>query len=322
MTATSNDPGTLSLRVSDKREIASEVFMFELGNDDGAELPAFTAGAHITIALPNGETRKYSLTNDPAERSRYVIAVKREATGRGGSTSLCDGVKAGDSVQVRHPRNDFALKGNPISYIFIAGGIGITPIRSMIRHLEGTGGKPFKLYYFTRTPEQMAFREELSAPVYRGRVVLHHDGGDPDKAFDLWPVLETPRGAHVYCCGPRPLMQAVRDMTGHWSAAAVRFEDFGAAKADAKDNIAFRVRLAKSGTVIDVPADKSILEILRAQGHEIASSCESGTCGTCRTALLAGEADHRDLVLADHEKARNIMICVSRAPGGELTLDL
>ncbi|MDQ4062054.1 MAG: PDR/VanB family oxidoreductase, partial [Pseudomonadota bacterium] len=228
-----------------------------------------------------------------------------------------------DELLVSEPRNDFALTGNPVSYLFIAGGIGITPILSMIRYLRSSGGRPFKLFYLSRSPEMTAFREELSGPEFRGKVVIHHDYGDPDRSYDLWPVLEQPKGAYLYCCGPRGLMEAVRDMTGHWSTAAVHFEDFGAGKAArAAEDKPFKVRLARSEEAIDIPAGASILEVLRGKGHAIPYSCESGTCGTCRVGLLEGEADHRDLVLSDHERVKTIMVCVSRAYSPELVLDL
>jgi phthalate 4,5-dioxygenase reductase subunit len=316
------DAETFPVRITEKRMVAQDICLFELRTPDGGPLAPFTPGAHLGVRVPNGEMRKYSLCNDPDESDRYVIAVKREHGGRGGSVSLIDDANEGDELAITAPRNDFELKPGPASYIFIAGGIGITPIRAMIKHLAATRAKPFKLYYFTRTPELMAFREEFSAPEFRGKVVIHHDGGDPDKAYDLWPVLEEPRGAHLYCCGPRGLMEAVRDMTGHWSSAAVHFEDFGAARAKPEDNTAFTVVLAKSGERHEVPVDRSILEVLRAAGKVLPSSCESGTCGTCKTKLVSGEADHRDLALAEHERARNIMICVSRAKSSELVLDL
>lgn len=311
------------VRVQHTDRIAEDIQLFELVDPNGADLPEFSAGAHILVQVPNGLVRRYSLCNDPNERDRYVIAVKREAAGRGGSTSLVDETKPGSQLFVSAPRNDFSLTGNPASYLFIAGGIGITPILSMIRYLRSAGGRPFKLYYLSRAPEMTAFREELSGPEYRGKVVVHHDYGDPDKSYDLWPVLEQPKGAHLYCCGPRGLMEAVRDMTGHWSSAAVHFEDFGAGKAArAEADRPFAVRLAQSGEVIEVPADASILEVLRARGHSIPSSCESGTCGTCRVKLLEGEADHRDLVLSEHERYDTIMVCVSRAYSPELVIDL
>ncbi|HEV7263488.1 MAG TPA: PDR/VanB family oxidoreductase [Falsiroseomonas sp.] len=313
------------LRILAADRIAEGIHRFDLADPEGAELAAFTAGAHLRLRVPNGLVRRYSLCSDPADTSSYSIAVKREEGGQGGSVSLCDGTRAGDLLPAAPPRNDFALSGNPVSRVFIAGGIGITPIMAMIRHLQAEGRPPWKLYYLTRSPTQTAFLEELRAPELRGKVVIHHDGGDPDKAYDLWPLLEQPKGRHVHCCGPRGLMQAVRDMTGHWPASAMQFEDFGAGGGQQRpDDLAFTVRLARSGRVVEVPAGTSILQTLRAAGVAVAHSCESGTCGTCRTGLLAGTADHRDLVLMEHETATQIMVCVSRAaPGtGELVLDL
>ncbi|MGH6815910.1 MAG: PDR/VanB family oxidoreductase [Hyphomicrobiaceae bacterium] len=310
------------MRIVKAIDVAEDVRYYELVSPDGSDLPEFEAGAHLLVRAPNGALRRYSLCNDPHERNRYAIAVKREAAG-GGSASLYEETKAGDELLVSAPRNNFALTGNPARYLFVAGGIGITPILSMIRYLASSGGRPFKLYYLCRTPETTAFREDLGAPSFRGKVAIHHDYGDPNRSYDLWPVLEEPKGAHLYCCGPRGLMEAVRDMTGHWSSAAVHFEDFGAGKAArAADDKPFGVRLAKSNRTIEVPAGVTLLEALRAHGHHIASSCESGTCGTCRVGLLAGEADHRDLALADRERAHTILVCVSRARSPELVLDL
>ena len=313
---------TLQLQIARRQEIALDIVEFELVRPDGADLPEFTAGAHVSLRTPNGLIRKYSLCNDPEERNRYVIAVKREDPGTGGSLSLTTDAKEGDAIEVGEPRNDFALAGNITNFLFIAGGIGITPILSMMRHLKTTGAGRFKLYYLTRSRELTAFHDEIKAE-FQGQVVIHHDEGDPDKMLDLWPVLEKPQGRHLYCCGPRPLMEAVRDMSGHWSSAAVHFEDFGATKpAHKADDKPFRVHLARSGKTFDVPANVSILDTLRANGIPVSSSCESGTCGSCRTKLIEGEAEHRDLVLTEREYKTNIMICVSRATSDELTLDL
>jgi phthalate 4,5-dioxygenase reductase subunit len=311
---------SLHLRVARATAETPDIRLFDLRAVDGAELPQFSAGAHISVRAPNGMVRKYSLCNDPAERERYVIAVLREPGGRGGSVSMVDDVTDGDEILATTPHNDFPLVASPAGYTFIAGGIGITPILSMMRHLNGSAGPPFKLYYCTRSREKTAFYNELSASEFRGQITIHHDGGDLDRALDLWPVLENPKG-HVYCCGPRGLMDSVRDMTGHWNASSVHFEAFSESEAHKPHDVPFRVKLARSGTVIDVPADKTILETIRAAGHEAPSSCESGTCGTCKTTLLAGEADHRDLVLGSNERHNNIMICVSRAKSDELTID-
>lgn len=312
----------LRLVVAARREIARDIFSFELRDPEGAELPEFTPGAHIDVRAPNGTTRKYSLCNDASERHRYVIAVRREAAGTGGSVSLIDEVPPGSRLNVTAPRNDFELPPRASEFLFIAGGIGITPIMAMVRHLMSAGTARFKLYYCTRSPEDTAFLEELSAPEMRGRVVFHHDDGDPERSLDLWPLLERPRDAHVYCCGPRSMLEAVRDMTGHWSSGRVHFESFAdAASIRTSHDRPFRVRLARSGRIVDVGGDESILEALRAAGLTVPSSCESGTCGTCRTRLVAGVADHRDLVLSDAERDSDIMVCVSRAVSEELTID-
>jgi phthalate 4,5-dioxygenase reductase subunit len=313
----------LTLKVRHKSEIADGVFLFELTAAGGGELPAFTPGSHITVTAPSGQKRRYSLCNDPAERDRYMIAVKQETSGRGGSLSFTRDIGEGDAVVAEPPENEFEMAATePKRLIFIAGGIGITPIRAMILHCIRHGKAGFMLYYFTRTPDMMAFRNEFADPSFDGKVVLHHDNGDPDQAYDLWPVLEQQRGAHLYCCGPRGLMDAVRDMTGHWPDSAVHFEDFVGASAPHADDVAFEVRLKKTGATYEVAANVSILDTLRQHGHVLPSSCESGTCGTCRCTYSDGEADHRDLVLSDDEKKREIMICVSRAKSPTLTLDL
>jgi phthalate 4,5-dioxygenase reductase subunit len=311
----------MTLRVAHAARIATDIHLLELRPAGAEPLPAWTAGAHVTVRSPNGSLRKYSLCNDPAERDRYVIAVKRDPAGRGGSVDLVDHTRVGDLVEVGAPHNAFELAPKAQSFIFIAGGIGITPILSMARALNADGRR-YQLYYLTRSPEHTAFADELAGAQFRDKVIVHHDGGDAANAYDLWPVLEKPSAAHIYCCGPRPLLEAVRDMTGHWSKAAVHFESFVDAGAAAKpDDTPFTVRLARSGDRIQVAPGQSILEAMRARGHEAPSSCESGTCGTCRTTLLAGEADHRDLVLMDDEKATQIMICVSRARTPEIAID-
>lgn len=318
-----NDASTLLLQVAAATPLAEGITRFELRAPDGAALPPFEPGAHIGIDVPGAGWRKYSLCNDPADPSFYEIAVKREVGGRGGSAALQDRVRTGDVLKATAPRNDFPLAARAPSFVFIAGGIGITPIMSMMRHLNATSGPRYKLYYLTRSAEATAFREVLSQPEFQGKVVLHHDEGDPARAFDLWPLLERPGTAHLYCCGPRPLLEAVRDMTGHWSSARIHFESFVDAAATRRpEDKAFTVRLARAGREVQVGANESILDALRGSGLTLASSCESGTCGTCRTGLLGGEADHRDLVLTEAEREDFIMICVSRARSPVLELDL
>ena len=307
------------LQVARAERIARDIHAFDLCDPSGPLAP-FTAGAHVAVRAPNGSLRKYSLCNDPAETHRYVIAVKRDAAGHGGSVSLVDGVHAGDRLEVSEPRNAFALDEGAASYLLVAGGIGITPILAQAQRLARLG-KRFRLVYLTRSPEDTAFADVLAGERFAGKVTIHHDGGDAASAFDLWPLLEKPNG-HLYCCGPRGLLESVRDMTGHWSPQAVHFESFVDAAAAARpEDKPFTVKLARSGDCIEVAPGASILEAMRARGHDAPSSCESGTCGTCKTRLLEGTADHRDLVLMDDERAGWIMICVSRALTPAITID-
>src|SRR6266478_1983264 len=245
------DAREIVLTVRKKSEIADGVFLFELRSPTGADLPAFTPGSHITVTAPSGQKRRYSLCNDNSERDHYLIAVKQEPIGRGGSLSFTKDVREGDQVTAEPPANEFEMSAaEPRSFIFIAGGIGITPIRAMILHCIRQGKPNFKLYYFTRAPSALAFREEFSARDFAGKVVLHHDNVDPEQAYD------------------------------HWPDSAVNFEDFVGASAPHADDKPFEVNLARSRKRYEVAAGVSILDTLRNNGHVLASSCESGTCGT------------------------------------------
>lgn len=313
-------PLPLPLRIARIVDAAEGIRSFELVQADGSELPPFTPGSHVKVQAPNGALRKYSLCNDPAERHRYVIAVKRDDRGQGGSVSMHEDTREGQVLPTSMPDNAFPLVPQAKAYLFIAGGIGITPILSMIRSFGEGPPAPWKLFYLTRAAEATAFRDELAG---LGRqVTIHHDHGDPARAFDLWPALEKPNTAHLYCCGPRPLMESVRDMTGHWSPRQVHFESFDEGGGVRPDDRPFTVKLARSGGEFEVPVGRSILATLREHGCQVASSCESGTCGTCRTTLLEGEADHRDMVLLPEEMAHQVMVCVSRAKSPRLVLDL
>lgn len=319
--ASRHEETTLRVRVSRVYDEAQGIRSFEMRGLDGGELPAFTPGSHIRVRTPAGMVRKYSLCSAPAEREHYVIAVKREEGGQGGSRSMHDDVREGDELSISEPDNAFPMQEDAKAYLFIAGGIGITPILAMIRSLDELA-PPWKLVYLSRSAETSAFLGVLADPAWRGRVTVHHDEGQPDREFDLWTLLEKPNTAQIYCCGPRGLMEGVRDMTGHWSPANVHFESFlegGGVRAGDK---LFTVRLARSGESYEVPVGCSILQVLREHGRGVPASCESGTCGTCRTTLLQGEADHRDMVLLPEEEEHQIMVCVSRAKSAELELDL
>jgi phthalate 4,5-dioxygenase reductase subunit len=245
----------MTLEIVAVRDVAEGVRSFELARPDRGELPAFTPGSHIKVRVPNGGIRKYSLCNDPAERSFYQIAVKRDAKGQGGSMSLCDDARVGEPIMVSNPENAFPLEPKAAAYIFIAGGIGITPILSMIRSFGELPPAPWKLFYLTQSPATTPFADELMALGANGTVRMHHDEGDPNRAFDLWPVLERPANAHIYCCGPRGLMDAVRDMSGHWNNDQVHFESFSDGSIPRPEDKPFSVTLAKSQQTVEVPAD-------------------------------------------------------------------
>lgn len=311
----------MELTVSAKTQVATDIWCFDLRYPQQQSLPPFTAGAHLTVQTPSGVRRNYSLCSDPADTDRYQIAVKRDARGRGGSITMTDDVQVGDVLPVSVPRNQFELHPKADAFLFIAGGIGITPILSMMRALRRSGQAQFRLIYCSRDEAATAFRDVLQAE-FAGQVQLHHDHGDLAQAIDLWPEFETPGRTQVYCCGPRGLMDAVADMSGHWPSESIHFESFGVDASQFAANQPFSVRLQRSGTTVAVAADQSILEALRAAGYPVPSSCESGTCGSCRTTLVSGEVEHRDMVLMDDEKHDQIMVCVSRASGGELVLDL
>ena len=315
------EPEFFGLKVVSKETVAQGIYLFELRHPDGAPLPAFTAGSHLTVQVPSGVRRNYSLCSDPAHTTLYQIAVKRDEAGRGGSMSMADDVQVGQWLSVSAPRNNFVLAERARDFIFVAGGIGITPILSMMRHLKSTGRGRLKLYYCTRDAAGTAFLDTLTQE-FPGQIDIHHDYGDMNQALDLWPVFERPTSAHVYCCGPKGLMDSVQDMSGHWPSGSVHFESFGVDAKAWADNKPFSVRLQKSGVSIEVSAEQTILEALRAGGCRVPSSCESGTCGSCKTGLLAGEVEHRDMVLSESERANHIMVCVSRAIAGELMLAL
>lgn len=310
---------TIRTRVDSRRTVAKDICEFVLKPLDGGALAPFSAGAHITVETPSGAMRRYSLVNDGTAPDSYVIAVKREPQSRGGSASMHDDAQVGRELNVELPENDFPLS-EADDYLLIAGGIGITPIYAMAQELTRKG-KPFHIIYCSRSKEEAAYLDEVEQ-AFPGKVHCHHDEGDPAKLYDFWDHFAEPRPMHVFCCGPKPLMEEIDAISGHWPEGRVHFEDFKPVEVVRADDVAFEVELKGSGEVVTVPEDRSILEALRESGHRTVSSCESGTCGTCKTRLISGDVDHRDMVLMDEEKDDFIMLCVSRARSGRLVLDL
>lgn len=312
--------GRRIVRIAAIESQTDEISTFELIAADNKPLPPFEAGAHIDVHLPGGLVRQYSLLGDPADRDRYVIGVKKEAGGRGGSLQMHK-LRPGAVIHISVPRNNFPLHSDKASEsIFIAGGIGVTPVLSMIHTLERQK-RPWRLYYFARSASAAAFRDHLQK-LGKDRIVEHFSELPLSDFSEL--IGPAQPGRHIYCCGPAGLMDAVRRAAVGWQADRIHFESFTAAEIDTSGDQAFEVELARSGQVLTVPADKSILETLRDHGFDMMSSCEEGLCGSCETVLLAGVPDHRDMVMTDAEIAANdkIMICVSRAKGGRLVLDI
>jgi vanillate O-demethylase ferredoxin subunit len=314
----------LNLRVKSLVAVTPFIRQIELMAEQGA-LPAFTAGAHIDVTLRDGLERSYSLLNDPIETHRYVIAVLREADSRGGSTFVHDHLRVDDRLVSTPPLNNFPLNEAGDTHVLIAGGIGVTPLKSMAHRLV-VRGLNVTLHYCARDRERAAYLDDLTT-LLGERLHLHLDGGDPSRGLNV-PALLSKRAsaAHVYVCGPAGLIRAVREAARDWPKGTVHYELFRGVEADVaprSTDQAFEITLARAGRTFTVPADKSILEVLRANGFKIKTLCKEGVCGTCRVGLLSGKADHRDEVLTDEQREREIQVCVSRAlPNETLVLDL
>ncbi|MEU5507684.1 cytochrome P450 [Streptomyces fungicidicus] len=309
---------TLNLEVTERTEASDGVVALTLSHPDGGELPPWKAGAHIDVHVPGGDgevrVRQYSLCSDPEDRTSYRVGVLREQDGRGGSAAVHDTLTAGSRVTVSWPRNNFRLLPSP-RYLFIAGGIGVTPVLPMIREAERAGAE-WELVYGGRTQASMAFRDELA--VHGGRVTVVPQ--DELGLIDLPGLLgEVREGTLVYACGPEPLLRAVEENTAHWPKNSLRLERF-APKPVVRTvpDTPFEVEFAGSGTVVEVGADETILEAAEKAGLPVVSSCKTGTCGTCETPIVSGRADHRDSILtpSEQEADRTMLICVSRAAAG------
>ncbi|WP_085315405.1 PDR/VanB family oxidoreductase [Derxia lacustris] len=317
---------TLTVRVARRRSEAADICSFELLPAAGASLPPFEAGAHIDVHLPNGLVRQYSLCNPPGETHRYLIGVLRDPASRGGSQALHELVAEGATLTIGAPRNHFPLAAGAARSLLLAGGIGVTPILAMAEALTQRGAD-FRMHYFGRSLERMAFRERIAAAPFAARVALHADDGPPEQRADLAELLAGPdAGTHLYVCGPRGFMDAVLGTAraAGWPEDRLHYEFFGAEVAAQAGDRAFEVELARSGRVVTVPADRTVAQALGAAGIEVMLSCEQGVCGTCLTRVLAGEPDHRDLYLTDEEHAMNDQFtpCCSRARSARLVIDL
>lgn len=313
---------TITVVVKRKWTSADGVIGFELAARTG-HLPTFQPGAHIDIHLPNGMVRQYSITNGPGELMSYIIGVKQESAGKGGSRVLVETVREGDLLSISEPRNNFPLRRDAVRSVLIAGGIGITPLLSMARFLDKSG-LPYELHYFTRAGETVAFRSELEA--LHGTVIFHTGlpraeiGSTIARALGQWSMAQ-----HVYVCGPGPMLETVRATAAAqgWPEEAIHFEYFRNDKA-IDNSSSFDIELARSAMTLHVPSGKTIMEVMRDAGLTVPSSCEQGACGTCLTTVMEGEVDHQDVYLNNSEKASNacMMTCVSRSKSARLVLDI
>lgn len=313
-----------AVEVVGRRVLADDVAEFTFRRPGGDPLPEWAPGAHVELELPGGLVRQYSLVGDPADpadRGAWRVAVLRERAGRGGSAYLHDHVLPGTRLVARGPRNNFPLVPSP-RYLFIAGGIGVTPLVAMIARARATGAS-WTLYYGGRTRRSMALVNDLTRHGRPVSVLPEDEHG----LLDLDAILGEPRtDTAVYCCGPEPLIAAVEARTAAWPAGALHVERFKPRQPSPAAPAAgtFHVDLARTGIALEVPTDRSVLEVVGAAGVDVLSSCEDGVCGTCQVGVLAGIPDHRDSVLSTEERRSHttMILCVSRAVTPRLTLDL
>jgi ferredoxin-NADP reductase len=317
--------GMMQVRVKRISFEAETIHSYEMVAPGGGDLPAFTAGCHIDLNLPNGMIRSYSLVNDQRERSRYVVAVNKDAASRGGSRFVHETVRPGDILTISQPKNNFVLQESAAHSVLIAGGIGITPLLAMIRRLEMLS-RSWELFYTARSRSAAAFLDELNAlwPNGHANVRLNFDQEPPGRLLDLPAIVkDAPKDAHLYCCGPVSMLEAFEAATTDRPGDHVHVEYF---KAKEKPAVAggFEVKLARSNRTIPVQAGKSILDALLDAGVAVSYACTEGVCGTCETRVIDGVPDHRDLFLSKEEQAINktMMICCSGSKSPTLVLDI
>jgi len=319
LTTSASLDDTIEMRLTAIVFGATKTNLFEFRPLRG-EVPRFTAGAHVDVYLPNGTIRQYSIASSTSDRARYLLGVKLEADGRGGSRCMHDELRVGQLLKIGLPRNNFPLAEDAALSIFIAGGIGITPIKCMIDRLQGIG-RNFRLHYAVRARDEALFANELAGD----RLHLHVDAEHGGRVIDLDAIIAAaPQDAQLYCCGPAPMLAAFERACAGRPAKFVHLERFSAPDNAAATGGAYTVELARSKRTIAVKPNQTLLQALKAAGITIKTSCQQGICGTCETRVLAGTPDHRDMILSDDEKAANdtMMVCCSGSLGSTLVLDL
>nr|WP_271209631.1 PDR/VanB family oxidoreductase [Rhodococcus wratislaviensis]GLK34292.1 ferredoxin [Rhodococcus wratislaviensis] len=321
MAVSGRDEAHLNLRVRRRDAVAEGVVVLELENSTSVPLPSWDPGAHIDLCLPNGLTRQYSLCGTPSDNGTYRVGILRDPASRGGSSYIVDEIGVGAAIEVKGPRNHFHMLPSP-RYVFIAGGIGITPLLPMISAAEASGAE-WELHYGGRSRQSMGFLDEITT-LSGDRVRLYPE--DEVGLIDLATMLDGHRAETlVYTCGPSGLLQAIEERTAGWPVGSVHMERFEPKEFDQETSTgSFEIELSDSGTVLVVPPDRSVLQVLQDADVDVYSSCQDGTCGTCETTVLAGEVEHRDSILSAEEQAANdrMYICVSRAACPRLVLEL
>ncbi len=314
---------TLQLKLRQIRLEAQDICSYEFVAADGGYLPAFTAGSHIDLHLPENRVRSYSLANAPGAVDHYVIAVQREVEGRGGSAWMHDSLRVGQVLTAKSPNNQFPLDEEANESVFIAGGIGITPVLSMIERLEAID-RPWRLFYAARTKAGAAFHNRLRQLDHGRGLVTTCFSDDRVQRLDLGQIVnEVPANAHLYCCGPARMTDEFIASTQGRDPKTVHLERFAASEAPALDG-GYTVRLHKSGNCIQVQPGQSLLDALLDANAPISYACSNGICGTCLTRVIAGIPDHRDDFLNDDEKlaGKTMLVCCSGSKSPELVLDL
>lgn len=315
----------LDAQVRNLRLEAEDIISVELTPCPGHVFPEFTPGAHIDLHLPNGLVRSYSLCNASHDGQRYVVGVFCDHKGRGGSKWVHDSLRCGMTISISAPRNNFELDESSSSTILIAGGIGVTPILAMYRRLRSLKSD-VRLVYCARSKSRAAFLDELHG--LGGNVTTYFDEENEGRPADIKRILaQAPREVHAYCCGPEPMLKAFESACSAVGIANtnVHVERFAAAGlVEPESKSGFTVELSKTGKSVTVPPGQSILQALLDAGVDVDHSCEEGVCGACETRVLTGDIEHRDCVLRADQKASNkvMMVCVSRARGDRLVLDL
>jgi tetrachlorobenzoquinone reductase len=316
--------GLIEARVMAIQDVARDTKLYTFARVDGGKLPAYAPGAHIDLHLPNGLVRQFSLVVPNSDPDVYVIGVKRDAASRGGTRYIIDEMRVGDQIKISPPRNNFPLVDNAGHVVLIAGGIGITPIWCMVQELAARK-RSWKLHYSCRSRQDMAFLEDLQK-LDPQSIHLHFDDEAGGQFLDLAAAIAAaPADAHLYCCGPNPMLKAFETAAAGRPRGNIHIEYFTPKDDSGETHLGgFWVELSRSGEEYFIPEGRKVLEVLYEAGVDVDYSCELGICGACETRVISGIPEHHDSVLSEEEQASNtkVMICCCGCKSERLVLDL